>query len=54
MDDCRPLDVVLGGLLVLSFWVRLGFDITGVIALSFVGDILVNHVPFQLGFHYTR
>lgn len=49
------LDFVLGGLLVLSFWVRLGWlDVITILTLSFVGDIIVNHVSFQLGIRDTR
>lgn len=49
------LDFVLGGLLVLSFWVRLSWlDVIAVLALSFVGDIIVNHLSFQLGVRDTR
>lgn len=49
------LDFVLGGLLVLSFWVRLGWlDVLAILILSFVGDIIVKFVSFQLGIRDTR
>lgn len=49
------LDFVLGGLLVLSFWVRLSWlDVITIVTLSFVGDIIVNHLSFQLGIRDTR
>lgn len=49
------LDFVLGGLLALSFWVRLGWlDVIMILTVSFVGDILINHLSFQLGIRNTR
>lgn len=49
------LDFVLGGLLALSFWARLGWlDVITILTLSFVGDIIVNHLSFQLGIRDTR
>jgi CDP-2,3-bis-(O-geranylgeranyl)-sn-glycerol synthase len=49
------LDFILGGLLSLSFWVRLGWlDVIIILTVSFVGDILINHLSFQLGIRNTR
>lgn len=49
------LDFIFGGLLALSFWVSLGWrDVVAVVTLSFVGDIVVNHVSFRLGIRDTR
>lgn len=49
------LDFVLGGLLALSFWVRLGWlDVIMILTVSFVGDIIINHLSFHLGIRNTR
>jgi CDP-2,3-bis-(O-geranylgeranyl)-sn-glycerol synthase len=44
------LDFVIGGLLALSFWIKLSFsDVLIVLATSFVADLIVNRVAFRLG-----
>ena len=49
------LDFILAGLVVLSFWVPLTWaQALGVAVLSFVGDILVNHISFCLGIRDTK
>ena len=49
------LDFVVGGLIVLSFWANLNWlDLVSLLVLSFVGDIMVNHVAFELGFRDTK
>jgi CDP-2,3-bis-(O-geranylgeranyl)-sn-glycerol synthase len=49
------LDFVLGGLVALSFFVRLDLiDIALICSISFVGDVLVNHLSFYLGIRNTR
>jgi CDP-2,3-bis-(O-geranylgeranyl)-sn-glycerol synthase len=43
------LDFIVGGLLVLTFWARLSWlDVAAVLTLSFVGDVIVNHVGYYL------
>lgn len=49
------LDFIIGGLLMLSFWVNLSWtDAVYILAVSFAGDILVNHISFRLGIRDTR
>jgi CDP-2,3-bis-(O-geranylgeranyl)-sn-glycerol synthase len=49
------LDFIVGGLLVLSFWVRLSWlDVVSILALSFVGDVIVNHVAYYLRIRDTK
>lgn len=49
------LDFILGGLVALSFFVRLDWiDIALICAISFVGDVLVNQLSFYLGIRDTR
>ena len=49
------LDFILGGLVALSFFVRLDWiDIALICAISFVGDVLVNQLSFHLGIRETR
>lgn|SRR5450830_524247 len=49
------LDFILGGLVALSFFVRLDWiDIALICAISFVGDVLVNQLSFYLGIRETR
>jgi CDP-2,3-bis-(O-geranylgeranyl)-sn-glycerol synthase len=49
------LDFVLGGLLALSLFVALDWvDIILILVVSFVGDILINHVSFRIGIRDTR
>lgn len=49
------LDFVLGGLAALSGWVDFGAtDAVAIIALSFAGDIAVNHVAYYCGIRDTR
>lgn len=49
------LDFVVGGLIVLSFWTQLSWlDIVCILALSFIGDIIVNHAAFYLGIRDTK
>ena len=49
------LDFVLGGLLALSFWVHLDWlDVIMILIVSFVGDIIINQLSFQLGIRNTR
>ena len=49
------LDFVVGGLVVLSFWANLNWlDLVSLLALSFVADIMVNHVAFELGIRDTK
>jgi len=49
------LDFILGGLLALSFWVHLGWlDFIIILTVSFVGDIMINHLSFHLGIRNTR
>ena len=48
------LDFVVGGLLALSFWIRLPWpDVLLILAVSFVGDIAVNQLAFRLGIRTT-
>jgi CDP-2,3-bis-(O-geranylgeranyl)-sn-glycerol synthase len=49
------LDFVFGGLLALFFWARLSWiDIIMILSISFIGDILINQLSFQLGIRNTR
>jgi CDP-2,3-bis-(O-geranylgeranyl)-sn-glycerol synthase len=49
------LDFIVGGLVALSFFVRLDWvDIASICAISFVGDVLVNQLSFHLGMKETR
>ena len=49
------LDFIIGGLLMLSFWVNLSWtDAVYILVVSFAGDILVNHISFRLGIRDTR
>ena len=49
------LDFILGGLLALHFLVYLTWtEIVLICAVSFVGDVLVNHVSFYLGIRDTQ
>ncbi len=49
------LDFVVGGMIVLSFWANLNWlDLVIILVLSFVGDIMVNHVAFALGIRDTK
>jgi CDP-2,3-bis-(O-geranylgeranyl)-sn-glycerol synthase len=49
------LDFILAGLVVLSFWVRLTWtEALWIAVLSFIGDILVNHISFHLGIRDTK
>ena len=49
------LDFIVGGLLVLSFWARLSWlDVVSILVLSFVGDIVVNHLAFYVGIRDTK
>jgi CDP-2,3-bis-(O-geranylgeranyl)-sn-glycerol synthase len=49
------LDFIIGGLVVLAFWIRLSwFDIVLILVISFVGDILVNHAAFWLRIRETK
>ena len=49
------LDFIVGGLVALSFFVRLEWsDIAWICAISFVGDLLVNQLSFYLGMKETR
>jgi CDP-2,3-bis-(O-geranylgeranyl)-sn-glycerol synthase len=49
------LDFIAGGLLALSFFVRLDWlDIALICAISFVGGLLVNQLSFYLGIKETR
>ena len=49
------LDFVIGGLLVLSFWVHLDWlDVITILTVSFVGDIMINHLSFYFGIRNTR
>jgi CDP-2,3-bis-(O-geranylgeranyl)-sn-glycerol synthase len=48
-------DFVLGGLAGLSFFVALDLtDVIVILVASFVGDIAVNHLSFQLGIRDTK
>jgi CDP-2,3-bis-(O-geranylgeranyl)-sn-glycerol synthase len=49
------LDFVIGGLLALSFWIRLSFaDVLMVVSMSFVADLVVNRLAYRLGLRDTR
>lgn len=49
------LDFIVGGLLALSYFVRLNWtDIALICAISFVGDVIVNHLSFYLRIRETR
>jgi CDP-2,3-bis-(O-geranylgeranyl)-sn-glycerol synthase len=49
------LDFVVGGLVGLSVFVALDLtDVVVILVASFVGDMVVNHVSFQLGIRDTR
>lgn len=49
------LDFVVGGLIGLSLFVTLGLvDVVLILAVSLVGDIVVNHVSFRLGIRDTK
>jgi CDP-2,3-bis-(O-geranylgeranyl)-sn-glycerol synthase len=49
------LDFIIGGLLVLSFWARLNWlDVVSILALSFVGDVIVNHAAYSLRIRKTK
>jgi CDP-2,3-bis-(O-geranylgeranyl)-sn-glycerol synthase len=49
------IDFVLGSLLLLWPWVRLGWiDYLAILAISFVGDIAVNHLSYRLRIRETR
>jgi CDP-2,3-bis-(O-geranylgeranyl)-sn-glycerol synthase len=49
------LDFIVGGLLVLSFWARLSWlDVVSILALSFVGDVIINHVTYHLHIRDTK
>jgi CDP-2,3-bis-(O-geranylgeranyl)-sn-glycerol synthase len=49
------LDFIVGSLLLISPFVTLSWpDIATVLAVSFVGDIAVNHVSFALGIRATK
>jgi CDP-2,3-bis-(O-geranylgeranyl)-sn-glycerol synthase len=48
------LDFVLGGLLALSFWIRLSLsDIILILVISVAGDIAVNQLSYRLGVRDT-
>lgn len=49
------LDFVWGGLLALNFFVPLGWiDVIEICIISFVADVLVNHLSFALGIRDTK
>jgi CDP-2,3-bis-(O-geranylgeranyl)-sn-glycerol synthase len=49
------LDFVIGGLLVVSFWARLNwFDVITILTISFIGDIVINHLSYYFGIRSTR
>jgi CDP-2,3-bis-(O-geranylgeranyl)-sn-glycerol synthase len=49
------LDFVVGGLVGLSFFVALDLtDVIVILVASLVGDIVVNHMSFQLGIRDTK
>jgi CDP-2,3-bis-(O-geranylgeranyl)-sn-glycerol synthase len=49
------LDFIFGGLVALSFFVRLDWvDIALICIISFVGDVLVNQLSFYLGIRETK
>lgn len=49
------LDFIVGGLLALGWWAALSWtDVLWILVLSFVGDIVVNHLSFRLGIRDTR
>lgn len=49
------LDFVLGGLFALSFWVHLGWlEVIMILTMSFIGDIMINHLSFYFGIRNTR
>jgi CDP-2,3-bis-(O-geranylgeranyl)-sn-glycerol synthase len=48
------LDFVLGGLLALSFWIRLSLsDIILILVISVAGNIAVNQLSYRLGVRDT-
>jgi CDP-2,3-bis-(O-geranylgeranyl)-sn-glycerol synthase len=49
------LDFVIGGLALLSFFVALRpLDVAFILAVSFVGDIGINHLSFRMGVRDTK
>jgi CDP-2,3-bis-(O-geranylgeranyl)-sn-glycerol synthase len=49
------LDFPIGILLLLSFWIRLGWpDVVAILAMSFVGVVAVNQISFRLGIRDTK
>jgi CDP-2,3-bis-(O-geranylgeranyl)-sn-glycerol synthase len=49
------LDFVLGGLVALSFFAPLRLvDVALILAVSFFGDVVVNHISFHLGIRDTK
>lgn len=49
------LDFVAGALLLISPWVRVSWtDVAWVLAISFVGDIAINHLSCRLGIRDTK
>ena len=49
------LDFVVGALALISPWVRLPWaDLVCILAISFAGDIAINHVSYRLGIRDTK
>ena len=49
------LDFVVGALALLWPWVRLGvLDVLLILVMTFVGDVIVNHISFRLGIRDTK
>lgn len=49
------LDFIIGGLIALSFWIKLSWlDLVWIMTLSFAGDVLVNHAAFWLRIRDTK
>ena len=48
------IDFVIGGLIVLAFWVNLSVaDMAVILAVSFAGDLLINRLSFRMGIRET-
>src|SRR5271165_1569908 len=49
------LDFVVGSLLLIGWWAKVTWlDIALILAISFLGDIVINHLSYALGIRNTR
>ena len=49
------LDFVVGSLLLIGWWAKLSWrDVAIILAISFVGDIIINHLSYALKVRNTR